>query len=87
MLIGVAVYAVTLAVMSEVMRVREDSAWYWLPFIASAVGVLVAVRPWRAIVGGNRGYALAATAGSVLVVLAADLFGAVWYSCVKGVCL
>jgi hypothetical protein len=84
---GVITYAIALALMAELLHVREDSSWYWLPFAASVVAVVVAVRPWRADVGGKRGYAVAATAGSVFVVLAVDLFGAVWYSCVKGVCI
>lgn len=80
-------YAVAVAVMAELVHVREDSLWYWIPFVASVVAVVLAVRPWRAISGGKRSYAVAATAGAVLVVLAADLFGAVWYSCIKGVCI
>src|SRR5271154_3493647 len=70
---GVIVYAIAVAVMAELLHVREDSLWYWLPFVASVVAVVLAVRPWRTLAGGKRSYAVAATAGSLVVVLATDL--------------
>ncbi len=87
MIAGILAYAVVVLVMSELLHVAANSPSYWLPFIMSIATVLVTVRPWRGNVAGNRTYAMAATAGSVLVVLAVDLFGAVWYSCAKGVCI
>ena len=81
---GILAYAVLVLVMGELLHVAGDSAWYWLPFVASIAAVVGAVRPWRADVIGNRTYAVAATAGSLVLVLAVDLFGGVWYSCAKG---
>jgi hypothetical protein len=85
--IGILAYAAVFLVMGELLHVAGDSAWHWLPFIASIAAVLVALRMWRASVVRSRTYAVAATAGSLFLVLAVDLFGGVWYSCAKGVCI
>jgi hypothetical protein len=76
---GVITYPIAFAIMAELFNVRQDS-WYWLPFAASSVAVVMVARPWHANAGRKLRRAVAVTAASVIAVLAIDLNGGVWYS-------
>lgn len=86
-LAGVITYALVLVVLSEALATADDSLWYWLPFGASVTAVVLVSAPWKSWPTANRGATIATVFLLILLVLAIDLAGAIWYSCSKGVCL
>ncbi len=86
-LVGGFAYGVSLIAMSEMLRVPGESLWYWIPFAVSLGAAIAVAVPWRAWRTVNRKTTVATTVLLVLLVLAIDIAGAVWYSCSKGVCI
>jgi hypothetical protein len=87
MVAGVIGYALVLLAMGDLLRIEGTSPWYSLPFALSVAVVAAVLFTWRPRARGNRVFAVVAAVLSAVVVLAIDLFGAVWYSCAHGTCL
>ena len=82
---GILVFVVVI-VLLDVLRL-EATYLVWLPYIFSASAAVTVVAFWPKPSLFGRTATVMFTAALVGFVLAADIAGAVWYSCSQGICL
>ena len=86
-ILSVMVYGLALLGMDQILHVKSESAWYWLPYGLSGLTHVGGAFVWSRRLQTRPIALWSGIMVSLLVAFGADLVVGIMYSCSKGVCL